>query len=119
MVLRHAVRLAREAENKRGRPRHSADLIDSIRVEGNVFFDLRGRLEWRFISPYGVDGASPANRNTVIGSVTLVGTIRRMAGPHRGAHIDISTGNVLNRWIRGLAQGQCLTGVCDYPAAGA
>ena len=57
-----------------GRIRFSdPDLIDSVRVKGNVLLDLRHGCKWRFIRPHRVHGTISARRNTEVGSHTLVG----------------------------------------------
>jgi hypothetical protein len=60
----------------------SSDFVDAVRVEGDVFLDLRHRFERGFISPHRVYGAIPASWDAVVGSVALVGAIGRVFAAH-------------------------------------
>jgi hypothetical protein len=46
-------RVARPEPPKPGRRRRLADLVDTVRVEGDVILDLRHRFKWGLISPHG------------------------------------------------------------------
>src|SRR5260370_12980478 len=94
----------------------SADLRATVRVEGAVILDLRHRVEWGLISPHRIERTIPARRNVVVGSVALVGAIRRMFATRERGHIDIPTRDILNRRIGGLAKSQRIAGVGDNPA---
>ena len=48
-------RLARPEPPKPGRRRRLADLVDTVRVEGDVILDLRHCLEWGLVSPDRID----------------------------------------------------------------
>src|SRR5882724_10873543 len=52
-------------------------VVDTVRVEGETILDLCHRFKWGLISPHRVQGAISACRNAVVGSVALVGAIRR------------------------------------------
>src|SRR5229473_1214543 len=75
-------------------------------IEGNVILDLRHRIKWGLVSPHRIERAIPASRNAVVGSVALVGTIRRVFATRESGHIDIPTGDILNGRIRRLAKRQ-------------
>src|SRR5258706_6956077 len=94
-----------------------ADLVDTVRVKGDVILDLRHCFEWGFIAPYGIEGAIPAGWNAVIGSVPLIGAIGRVFAMHEGGHINIAARDILYRWIRGLAKYQRFASVCNNPSA--
>src|SRR5713101_9927256 len=89
-------RVARPAPPKPGRRRRLADLVDTVRVEGDVTLDLRHRFKRGLISPHRIEGAITASRNAVVGSVALVGTIRGVFAARERGHIDIATGDILN-----------------------
>src|SRR5260221_8094534 len=91
-----------------------ADLVDTVRVEGDVILDPRHRFKWGLVGPHRIERAIPASRNAVIGSVALVGAIRRVFATRQRGHIDIPTGDVLNGRIGGLAKRQRIAGVCDH-----
>src|SRR6266853_5530204 len=92
-------------------------VVDTVRVEGETILDLRHRFKWGLISPHRVQGAIPACRNAVVGSVALVGAIRRVFATRERCHIDIPTGDILNGRIGGLAKRQRIACVGDYPSA--
>jgi hypothetical protein len=55
------------------RGRRLADLVDTVRVEGDVILDLRHRFKWTLIGPHRIDGTISTSRNAVVGSAALVG----------------------------------------------
>src|SRR5258708_29005176 len=79
-----------------GRRRRLADLVDTVRVEGDVILDLRHRFKWRLISPHRIARTIPASRNAVVGSIALIGPIRRVFATRERGHIDIPTRDILN-----------------------
>src|ERR1700737_4234937 len=87
-----------------GRRRRLADLVDTVRVEGDVILDLRHRFKWGLISPHRIEGTIPASRKAVVGSVALVGAIGRVFATCERGHIDIPTGDIVNGRIGGLAK---------------
>src|SRR5882757_1144706 len=111
--LLHLISIARRS----GEPRSLADLVNTVRVEGDVILYLRHRFKWRLISPHCIDGTIPSSRNAVVGSVALVGTIRRVFATHERGHIDIPTGDILDGRIGGLAKRQRIAGVGDNLSA--
>src|ERR1700719_3639654 len=110
-------RVARPEPPTPGRRRRSADLVDTVGVERDVILDLRHRFEWGLISPHRIARAIPASRNAVVGSVALVGAIRRVLATRERGHIDIPTGDILNGRIGGLANRQRSAGVGDNLSA--
>src|ERR1700736_2639807 len=74
-----------------GRRRPLADLVDTVRVEGDVILDLRHRFKWGLIGPHRIEGAIPTGRNAVVGSVALVGTIRLVFATRERGHVDVPT----------------------------
>src|ERR1700688_1706180 len=110
-VLRWCRKMLRQA------PASLAELVDTVRVEGDVILDLRHRFKWRLIRPHRVERTIPASRNAVVGSVALVGAIRGVFATRERGHIDIPTGDVLNGRIGGLAKRQRSAGVGDDLAA--
>src|ERR1700680_5073504 len=92
-------------------------VVDTVRVEGETILDLRHRFKWGLISPHRVQGAIPACRNAVIGSVALVGAIRRVFATRERGHIDIPTGDILNGRIGGFAKRQRIASVGDNLSA--
>src|SRR5258708_7556011 len=94
-----------------------ADLVDTVRVEGDVTLDPRHRFKWGLIRPHRIERAIPASRNAVIGSVTLVGAIRRVFATRQRVHIDIPTGDILSGRIGGLAKRQRIAGAGDNLSA--
>src|SRR5258708_18102967 len=81
---------------KPGGRRRLADPVDTVRIEGDVILDLRHRFKWGLISPHRIDGTIPASRTAVVGSVALVGAIRRVLATRERGHIDIPTVDILN-----------------------
>src|ERR1700688_928898 len=106
-VLRWCRKMLRQA------PASLAELVDTVRVEGDVILDLRHRFKWRLIRPHRVERTIPASRNAVVGSVALVGTIRGVFTTRERGHIDITTGDILNRRIGRLAKRQRIQGIGD------
>src|SRR5258705_11513336 len=88
-------------------------IVDTARVEGEMILDLRHRFNWCLIGPHRVEGTIPASRNVVVGSVALVGAIRRVFATRKRGHIDIPTGDILNGRIGRLAKRQRITRVGD------
>src|SRR6202035_4510938 len=74
---REVVRPGRPEPPRPGRRPRLADLVDTVRVESDVILDLRHRFERGLIGPHRIEGALAASRDAVVGSVTLVGAIRR------------------------------------------
>src|SRR4029077_20290822 len=60
-----------------------------------------------------IEGAISASRNAVIGSVTLVGAIRRVLAAYERGHIDIPTRDILNDRGGGFAKCQRIACVGD------
>src|ERR1700730_15129260 len=98
-------RVARPEPPSPGRRRQSADLGDTVGVARAPLIDPRHRSEWGLISPHRIARAIPS-RNAVVGSVALVGAIRRVLATRERGHIDIPTGDILNGRIGGLAKRQ-------------
>src|SRR5712664_1489498 len=96
-----------------GRQYWSADLVDTVRVEGDVILDLRHRFKRCLVSPHRIDGAIPAGRNAVVGSVALVRAIRRVLAARERGHIDIPTGDILNGRIGRLTKRQRIACIGD------
>src|SRR6267142_1789327 len=84
----------------------SFEVRPTVRIEGNVILDLCHRIKWGLVSPHRIERAIPASRNAVVGSVALVGTIRRVVAARESGHIDIPTGDILNGRIGRLAKRQ-------------
>src|ERR1700687_1311817 len=74
----------------RSRGRRLADLVDAVRVEGEVILDLRHRIKGSLITPHRIDGTIPAGRNAGAGSVALVGEIRRVLATRARGHLDVT-----------------------------
>src|SRR5216684_1559448 len=115
-------KLERDDDSKKshpalGRRRQLADLVDTVWIEGNVILDLRHRIKWGLVSPHRIEPAIPASRNAVVGSVALVGTIRRVFAARESGHIDIPTGYILNGRIRRLAKRQRIARVGNQLSA--
>jgi protein ImuA len=57
---------------KPARRRRLADLVDTVRVEGDVILDLRHRFKWGLISPQRIEGAIPASRGAIDGAAAAL-----------------------------------------------
>ena len=93
--------------------RRLADLVDAVRVEGDVILNLRHCFKWGLVSPHRIERAIPANRNAVVGSETPMRAIRRLLATLKCGNFDISRGDILNGRIGGLAKRQRTAGVRD------
>src|SRR5260370_4012137 len=101
------------APSKPARRGGLADLVDTVRVKGDVILDLHHRFKRGLIRPHCVAGTITARRNAVVGSVALVGAVRGVFAARERGHIDVPAADVLNGRIGRLAQCQRVACVCD------
>src|SRR3984957_12426452 len=99
------------------RSRLLADLVHTVRIEGDVLLDPCHRFKRGFIRPHRIDGTISAGRNAVVGSIALVGAIRRVFATREGRHINIRARKILNRRIGRLANRQHSAAVGDHLSA--
>ena len=92
---------------------------DLVRIERQMPFNLFHRLVGRLIGPYSVLQRLAAGEDAEIVRVALVGTIGAVVRPLQLRSIGISTGNVLDRCVARLFQGQGVDGFGDNLAADA
>src|SRR5579863_10308387 len=93
------------------------NLIDTVRIKGQVLLDLTHRFVWGFVGPYCVERTIAAGWNAVIGGIALVRAVRCVLAAHECVHIDVAARKVLNRGIVGLVKRQCVATVGDNLAA--
>jgi hypothetical protein len=60
-----------------------SDLIDAVRIERDLFFDLLHRFKWRFIRPHCIDRVIPADGDAAAGSVAFKGARSLRRSPAR------------------------------------
>jgi len=95
----------------------SADFVDPVRIESDIFLDLFHRFKRGLISPHRIDRAVPASRNAVVGRLAFVWAEGRVFAPRERRHIDILAGDILNGRIGGLAKRQGIACVGDNLSA--
>jgi hypothetical protein len=95
----------------------SADFVNTVRIESDIFLDLPHRFKRGLIGPHRIDTAVSASRNAVIGRFTFVWAEGRVFASRERSHIDIPAGDILNGRIGGLAKRQGIACVGDNLSA--